>query len=83
MTTQHELADAFRRLTSALAGVEEDAPGRERATGIRKRLAVYIDNILVSLAGGGQRCHAHPAMPAHNCGLCRSERIGWASYDSD
>jgi len=77
MTTQPDLADRFRRLATALDNAEHQVGGILRADGIRTRLAGTIDAHLAELTKGkAATCERHPGSPAHNCGPCRSERIG-------
>lgn len=75
-TTAHDLADSFRRLVAALAWLEDQPDGAERAQGIRARLAAHFGEVCDGLAGKTAKCLVHPRMLAHNCPACRSERIG-------
>lgn len=75
-TTQAALAEAFRRLTAALADTEGREGGPQRAEGIRTRLVAHIDGHITELRGKPEACRVHVGWPAHNCGPCRSERIG-------
>ena len=76
MTDQAALADRFRRLATALANTENQPGGEARADGVRTRLVAHIDAIITGLAGKAEACREHPQFPAHNCGCCRSMRIG-------
>lgn len=75
-TTQADLAEAFRRLVAGLAWLELQPDGADRARGIRNRLAEHMGQICDGLAGKARKCRDHPGHLAHNCGPCRSERIG-------
>lgn len=76
MTNQPQLADAFRRLAATLADAENQPGGEARADGVRTRPVAHIDGIITGLAGKPAPCPEHPTYFAHNCGCCRSERIG-------
>lgn len=80
MTTQPELAHDFRRLATALADAETQPGGLLRADAVRRRVAAAIDGAIDALTHTGKpaECDQHPGSPAHNCGPCRSERIGAA-----
>lgn len=81
-TTQTQLSEAFKRLTAGLSWLEDQQPdGKERANGIRNRLADQMTQLADGLADKTRKCELHPQSLAHNCGLCRSERIGRADYD--
>lgn len=78
-TTQPELANQFRRLASALDTAERTPGGPLRAQVVRGVLAGQIEHHIAALNGGGGKpdpCPEHPTYYAHNCGCCRSERIG-------
>lgn len=75
-TNAHDLADAFRRLVAALAWLDVQPDGSDRAQGIRTRLATHMGELCDGLAGKTAKCKQHPGMPGHNCPCCRSERIG-------
>lgn len=81
MTTQHDLAEAFRRLTATLAEAEEQPGGPERARGVRSRLLAHLDDLRRTLEGRAEKCRYHRNQLAHRCGPCRSERIGRAHDD--
>ena len=81
-TTQTQLADAFKRLTAGLSWLEGQQPdGKDRANGIRARLADHMTQLADGMADKTRKCERHPQALAHNCGLCRSERIGRAHWD--
>ena len=63
---------------SGIAGGVIGAPAGagEIAAGVRTRLARHLDTLITELAGKPATCERHPQFPAHNCGCCRSERIG-------
>jgi len=81
-TAQTQLAEAFKRLTAGLSWLETQQPdGKERANGIRNRLADHLTQLADGMADKTRKCELHPQCLAHNCGLCRSERIGRADWD--
>lgn len=81
-TTQPQLAEAFRRLAAGLSWLEDQPPdGKDRANGIRARLADHMTQLADGLADKTRKCEKHAQALAHNCGLCRSERIGRADWD--
>jgi hypothetical protein len=81
-TTQTQLAEAFKRLAAGLSWLEDQQPdGKERANGIRNRLADHLTHLADGMADKTRKCDQHPQALAHNCGLCRSERIGRTDYD--
>lgn len=81
-TTQTQLAEAFKRLTAGLSWLEGQPPdGKERANGIRSRLADHMSQLADGMADKVRKCDEHPQSLAYNCGLCRSERIGRADWD--
>lgn len=80
--TQTQLAEAFKRLTAGLSWLEGQQPdGKDRANGIRGRLADHMGQLADGLADKTRKCEQHPQALAYNCGLCRSERIGRADWD--
>jgi hypothetical protein len=78
-TTQHDLADSFRRLTTRLAEVDDTDPNR--AAVIRARLAAYHTDLAHQLDEKVGRCERHPWSSSFNCTACRSEQLGGIEPD--
>lgn len=77
MTTRTELAASFDRLEAGLDWLDNQPDGHDKAKAVRSRVAEYLNHTADGFAGRHVRCKLHPGENlAHNCGPCRSERIG-------
>lgn len=81
MTAKSDLTQAIQRLTHALSQMDgQAASAREQAKQVRVNLARHITLICDDLDGKSVKCEKHPREKAHNCAVCRSEKIAVREY---
>lgn len=81
MTAKSDLGQAIQRLNTALSQLDDlSSAERERAKGIRVNLTRHIALICDDLDGKTAKCQFHPREKAHNCAVCRSEKLAAPQY---